>query len=216
MDKIILNAKTRTESQKNSKQVRKEGLIPAIAYGSGEENNSVVVDLIEFNKVFDKAGENTIIELVIDEKDKMEVLIHDVQMDEISGEFTHADFFRVDMKKKVETEVPLVFTGESPAVKEQGGVLIKGSDSITVRCLPGNIPHEFAVDLSSLKTFEDHIAIKDLNMSDDVESVVDTETIIASVTPPRSEAELSGLDEKIEEDVAAVEGTKESEAEKTE
>ncbi|MFC1638418.1 50S ribosomal protein L25 [Patescibacteria group bacterium] len=217
MDKIILNAKTRSESDKNSNKIRREGSIPAVTYGSGDESKSVIVDLVEFNKVYKAAGENTIIEVTIDGKDKMDVLIHATQLDPISGEFTHADFFKVDMTKKIETEIPLVFSGEAPAVKELGGVFVRGIDSVTVRCLPGNIPHEFAVDLSVLKTFDDHIAIKDLNISSDVESVVSEETIIASVAPPRSEAELDELDEKIEEDVSNVEGATEAgETEETE
>ncbi|MFC1645414.1 50S ribosomal protein L25 [Patescibacteria group bacterium] len=211
MDKIILNVKTKGESDKNSKKIRKEGLIPAVAYGSGDENRELVIAYLDFKRAYEAAGENTIIELVIDGKDKIGVLIHDIQVDSISGDFTHADFFKVDMKKKIETEIPLVFSGESAAVKEQAGVLVKGLSVVAVRCLPGNIPHEFVVDLSALNTFDDRITIKDLNIPSDVESIVGEETLVASVMQQRSEEELTGLDEKIDEDVSVVEDTVEKE-----
>ncbi|MFA6790035.1 MAG: hypothetical protein WCR65_00440, partial [Parcubacteria group bacterium] len=79
------------------------------------------------------------------------------------------------------------------------------------------IPQSFDVDVSVLATFEDRIAVKDLKVSDKVEIDIDPETVIALVTPPRSEEEMAALDEKIEEDVSKVEGvekeTKEEEGE---
>ena len=108
--------------------------------------------------------------------------------------------------EKIEAEIPLEFIGESPAVKELAGVLIKSMDEIPVSCLPGDLPKEFIADISKLKTFEDHIKISDLDISEKVKVLIEPGTIIASVAPPRSEEELTRLDEKVEEDVSKVEG----------
>ncbi|MDD3498140.1 MAG: 50S ribosomal protein L25 [Candidatus Moranbacteria bacterium] len=217
MQDIVLKATSRDLEKNNLEGNRSKGLVPAVLYGQKAENMNLWVDLKNFMKAHKKAGENTIIELEIDDKKKENVLIYDFQEDTLTGDLLHVDFYRVDMSKKIEAEIPINFVGESPAVKEQGGVLVKNIDEIEVRCLPGDIPQSFDVDVSVLATFEDRIAVKDLKVSDKVEIDIDPETVIALVTPPRSEEEMAALDEKIEEDVSKVEGvekeTKEEEGE---
>lgn len=207
MKKISLKVQSR-DSKENLKGLRREGFVPAVTYGNKKNSQDIKINTLDFKRAYDKAGENTVIEVDIDGKGKFDALIYDVQLDALSGEFVHADLFQVDMKKQVETDIPLEFVGVSPAVKELGGVLVKNVDFVEVKCLPGEIPHSLEVDLSLIKTFEDHITIGDLNIGEGVDLTSEKETVIASVTPPRSEAELSSLDEKVEEDVSKVEGMK--------
>lgn len=146
---------------------------------------------------------------------KLNVLIHDTQNEPMSGKISHVDFFQVNMKEEVETEIPLEFVGESEAVKAHGGILLKNMDAITVKCLPSDLPEKYEIDISKLVTFDDVIAIKDLNISDKVEIMHDGETVIALVSAPRTEAELDGLNQKVEEDVSKVAGViKETPADK--
>lgn len=215
MKKISLKVQVRDGNEK-LKNLRKEGFIPAVTYGNKKKNQDIKINVLDFKRAYDKAGENTVIEVEVGEKEKFNALIYDVQLDVLNGEFVHVDLFQVDMKKQVETDVPLEFIGVSPAVKELGGVLIKNIDFVEVKCLPSEIPHSFDVDLSLIKTFEDHITIGDLKVGEGVELTSEKETIIASVTPPRSEAELSSLNEKVEEDVSKVEGLKPETKEETE
>ena len=185
-------------------------LIPAVLYGGKKENKTLWVNQKEFQKLYEEAGESTIIDLVIEEDRKGEnVLIYDVQYHPLKGTCRHIDFYRVDMKKEIETNVELVFEGEASAVKELGGVLVKNIDEIEIRCLPKDLPGEIKVDLSQLKTFDDLIAIKDLNLPAGVKATLDPETVVALVTPPRTDAELEQLDETVEADVSQVEGIKE-------
>lgn len=207
MKNIILKAKSRDLEKNNLKGNRADGLVPAVLYGQKIDNQNIWVDAKGFMKAFKEAGENTIVELEIDGKKKENVLIYDFQEDSLTDEIMHIDFYRVDMTKKIEAEIPVDFTGESPAVKEQGGVLVKNIDKISVKCLPGDIPHSFEVDIAKLVTFEDRITVTDLATSDKVEIELGEDTVIALVTPPRSEEEMAALDEKIEEDVSQVEGT---------
>jgi large subunit ribosomal protein L25 len=211
MEKISLKAGLREKDNVN--QIRRDGKIPAVLYGQEKENKSIVVDGIEFNKVFEKAGENNVVVLEIDGGIKENVMIYDYQVDALSGKVAHIDFLRVNMKEEVETEIPLNFIGESPAVKESGGTLIKVLDEVEVKCLPGNMPQHFDVDLSRLVNFEDRITIGDLVVPKDVEILDNPETIIASVSEPRSEEELAELNEKVEEDVTKVSGVKEGKEE---
>lgn len=206
MTKINLNSKTREITGGKVKKFRKEGLIPAVVYGHKLKPKNLWVNFLEFEKVYGKAGESTIIELDIDEKNKSNVLIHDIQKDPVSDKFSHIDFFQVKMDEKIEADIPLEFVGEAPAVKEMGGILLKNISEIKVSCLPADLPSKIEIDISVLKTFDDHIKIKDLKISEKVKVLLDGETAIAGVTPQRTEEEIAKLNEKVEEDVTKVEG----------
>jgi large subunit ribosomal protein L25 len=110
------------------------------------------------------------------------------------------------MDEKIKTEVELVFVGDSPAVKELSGVLVKNMDKVEIECLPADLPSSIEVDISPMKTFDDYIYVKDLKIGKGVEIELDLETVVALVSPPRSEEELKGLEEKVESDVTTVEG----------
>ncbi|HBO17032.1 MAG: 50S ribosomal protein L25 [Candidatus Moranbacteria bacterium GW2011_GWE2_35_2-] len=210
---ISVKAQIREESGKKVKTLRKEGKVPAVVYGKKIKAQNLWVNALDFRRVYEKAGENTLIDLEIGEGKKMSVLIYDTQVDPLVGNFSHVDFFQVRMDEEIETEIPLEFVGEAPAVKNLGGILVTGIDEVPIRCLPGNMPSEFKINLSVLETFEDKIAVKDLPASDKVEFLVDAETIIASIAAPRSEEELADLNEKVEEDVSNVAGVEKKEVE---
>ena len=212
---LELNAKIRKTLGKKVKTLRKKGIIPAILYGTKIKSAPLEVDYKEFEKVYTEAGESTIIKLKIKGKkaqptagqpkaDK-NVLIYDVVKDPITDKFVHADFYAVQMDKLITTEVPLIFEGESPAVETEEGVLIKSIIGIEVEALPVDLPREIRVDISTLKTFDDSIHIKDLKVSESVKILAEPEKVVASVTPPRSEEELAALEEKVEEEVEEVE-----------
>lgn len=218
MEDIELNVQIR-EPGGNLKALRDKGLIPAVVYGEGQKNISLQVDYYEFEKVLKEAGESTIIHLKIGNESK-NVLIHDIAKDPVSDKFIHIDFYHVRMDKVITTQVPLVFEGESPAVKNFEGTLIKTIIEVEVEALPKDLPHELKVDISALETFDDHVKIGDLKLPEGVTLKADSEEVIASVTPPRTEEELAELDEKPEEEIEEAEKvgeeTEEGETEKPE
>ena len=210
MSDYKLNAQKREIIGSGVEKLRKEGLVPAVIYGKGKENINLAVNKIEFNKIFTKAGENSLIDLIIAEDAKPHnVLAHDVQFHPVTSEPIHIDFYEVRMDEEVETEVPLVFINESPAVKDLEGTFITNKTAVTVKCLPANIPHEINVDISKLATFEDTITANDLKIPAGVELLMDPEETIALVNPPRSEEELKELEAEVVENVEAVEATEE-------
>ncbi len=212
MKKTKLEAKSRVERGRKIGKGRKQGLVPAVIYGHGVKSESLWVNDLDLQRLMRFSGESVIIDLAIDGKDDRNVLIHEIQRDRVSNKFLHVDFFQVKMNEKIETEVELVFVGESAAVKEQSGVLVKNMDKVLVKCLPADLPSHIDVDVSMIKTFEDHVAVKNLKIPTKVEIEIDPETVIASVTPPRTEEELSKLEEKVEADVTKVEGVVKEEA----
>lgn len=203
---LELSAKLRQETGHQNKHIRKQGLIPAILYGRKVKNLSLMVGEHEFEKVYQETGESTLIKLKIDSQGEKEriVLIHDVAKDPVSDNPIHIDFYQVKMDQAIKVEVPLVFTGESAAIKEQEGVLVKNIQSLEVEALPQNLPHQIEVDISSLKTFEDNIYIKDLKLPSEVKIEAQPEEVVASVIPPRTKAELEKLEEAPEEKVEEV------------
>lgn len=213
MDKIILKSKLRKEIGKKVKKFRQDGLVPAVVYGKKIPSKNLWVNLREFEKAYGQAGENTIIELDMGGKNKVNVLIYDTQLNPLNENFSHIDFFQIRMDEKIETEIPLEFMGEAPAVKELGGVLVKNMDEVSVSCFPADLPSKMDVNIEKLKTFDDRFNVSDLEVSEKVKILLEPESIIALVAPPRSEEELAELDEKIEEDVSKVEGVKDKEEE---
>lgn len=210
MSDLQIKTEIRKEVGKGLKQLRTAGQIPGVFYGAKSKPVSLSVESLLFEKVFREAGENTVIDLDIAGK-KKKVLIKEVQYHPTTGDFIHIDFFEVDVTKKITATVPLEFTGESKAVKDEGGVLIKSIDEIEVECLPGDLPKNIIADISSLNTFEDVIKISDLDIPAAVEISLEGDNVVATVTPPRSEEELDQLDEEVKEDVEGVEGVKKEE-----
>ncbi len=202
---LRIAARTRSVTGKQVAALRREGTVPAVVYGHGVATVPIEVNEKQFLSTFEAAGESSLIDLAIGEEAPVKVLIHDIQSDPRNGRILHVDFYRVRMTEKITTDIKLVFTGVSPAVKEQGGVLVKNLTDVKVRCLPQDLLPEIPVDITALKGFEDRITITDLHLPSTIEVLGSTDDVVASVTPPRSEAELAALEETVVEAVETVE-----------
>lgn len=203
---LKLKVTKRTETGKAVEALRQNNLIPAVVYGHDVAPVSLSVNYLDFSRALKTAGESTLLELALDGEKSVNVLIHDVATHPLSGRFMHVDFYQVNMKEEIETDVPLEFIGESAAVKSLAGVLIRSLEEVKVKCLPSDLPHSLSIDLSKLATFDDAIKVKDIVLPKGVEMLDDVETVIATVAAPRTEAEMSALNEKVEMDVTKVEG----------
>jgi len=206
MQILTLNARIRDVFGKKVKSLREEGSVPAVLYGPGVENMALAVDLKEAEKIYKEAGENTIVKLKIkgDKAPERNVLIYAVSRDTLGGQLIHLDFLQVRMDQTIKAVVPLEFTGESAAVKAEGGILVKNIHEVEVEALPADLPREITVDISSLATFEDAILIKNLPVPAKVKILAEPELVVAQVQPPRSEAELEALKEEVVEKVEEV------------
>lgn len=206
MESINLQASKR-EGVGNRKpfQIRAKGKIPAIVYGSDLQPRPVTVDGREFGQVYRRAGESTLVDLVVDKATPVKVLIQDLQRDVMQGEVVHVDFFQVNMHKEIDAKIKIEIVGEAPAVRELGGTLIQTLEELEVRCLPGVLVHELQADVRGLKTFQDVVHVSDLKVPEGMQVKNDLEETVVIVEEPRSEEELAKLDEVVVADVAAVE-----------
>lgn len=192
MEKIVLKTEARETNTRTAKSVIHAGKVPAELYGHNINNLHLSVDKIEFEKVLKKAGESTLIELVLPDNKTRNVLIQDVSRHYLTSQPIHVDFYEVKMTEKLKANVAIEFIGESHAVKALGGTLVKVVNEVEVECLPTDLPHLIEVDISVLKTFEDQILIKDLPVSEKVTILADSEEVVATVQPPRDvDAELA-------------------------
>jgi len=203
VEEYELSASVRTNEK--AKNLRRSKIIPAIVYGNDFKNRPITIGIGTFNKVFSEAGESALIKLKIDNNPEIKVLVHNVQTHPVNSEIIHIDFYKVNMKQKIKTAIPIKEIGESPAVIDLEGALITNRDEVEVECLPTDLIPEIEVDISILKTFDDVVKVSDLKVPAGVEILDDPEEVIFLIQPPRSEEELAELEEEVKEDVEAVE-----------
>jgi large subunit ribosomal protein L25 len=211
MEQIAITATKREVTGRKVQGLRKAGKLPAVLYGHNVKTQGIEISEKEFAKAFKVAGESTLVNLVVDGKSQA-VLIHDVQNHYLNDQPIHVDFYAINMAEKIKVKIPLHFSGEAPAVKALSGTLVKNLSEVEVECLPGDLPHAFEIDISSLNTFEDSIRVSDLKVGTGVTVLSGTDEVIVTVTPPRTEEEMKALEEAVTEDVTAVEGVVKPEA----
>lgn len=195
----ILTA-TRRSKKDSLETIREGGMVPAVVYGARVENTLISVSSPIFSKLLKTAGESSAIVLEINgvtEKDKtikVDVLIHELQVDPVRGFPIHIDFLAIDMNKEVEVVIPLEFIGIAPAEKNGLGVLVKALHEIEIKALPKNIPHNISVDLSSLNTLEDQIHVKDIILPTGVAILTGIDEVVALVSVIKEEKEETPVD----------------------
>ena len=177
--------------------IRNNGMVPAVVYGARVENTLISVPSILFTKILKVAGESSTIVLEIagekesDKTTKVDVLIHDLQVDPIKGFPVHIDFLAIDMNKPIEVSIPLEFVGLAKAEKDGLGTLVKALHEIEIEALPKDLPHSVQVDVTSLATLEDQIHAKDIVLPKGVTLITDGEEVVALVSEAKEEVEES-------------------------
>lgn len=197
-----MNTLTATKRSKTDKLafIRNNGMIPAVVYGAQVENQPVSVLSSDFVKILKIAGETSTIVLDIagaTEKEKtvkVDVLIHEVQVDPIKGYPIHVDFLAIDMNKPVEVTIPLEFTGLAKAEKDGLGTLVKVLHEIDIEALPKDLPHNIVVDVTGIATLEDQIHVSDIKLPKGVTLITDGDEVAALVATAKEEVEEVVID----------------------
>lgn len=185
----MLNLEVKERSKKdNLSSLRQDGFMPAVFYGKKQESTPISIRLADFVKVWKNAGESTVVTLK-QKEGNLDALIHDVDFDPVTGVPRHADFYVFDKDQKIEIDVPLVFDGVAPGVKEKGGILVKVLHELKIEALPANLPHEIKVDISSLADIHSQITAQELSLPAGVTLLENPEEIVALVSEPQKEEE---------------------------
>lgn len=205
---LELTLDSREAQGKANKRLRREGFVPGVVYGKGEDSTNVQVEAKTFEVLYRAAGKTSVVKFRLPGASRATSgFIRSVQRHPLSGRALHVDYYLVNLKVEMEVDVPLTFTGEAPAVEATGGTLLHNMSSIHVKALPTDIPHEIVVDVSVLKSLDVAIHVRDLNLNRDLVTVMtDGETQVATVVPPRVEEEPETVVAEGEEGEAAEDG----------
>ncbi len=205
---LELTLDAREAQGKANKRLRREGFVPGVVYGKGEDSTNVQVEAKTFEVLYRAAGKTSVVKFRLPGASRATSgFIKSVQRHPLSGRALHVDYYLVNLKVEMEVDVPLIFTGEAPAVEATGGTLLHNLSSIHVKALPTDIPHEIVVDVSVLKSLDVAIHVRDLNLNRDLVTVMtDGETQVATVVPPRVEEEPETVVAEGEEGEGAEDG----------
>ena len=200
-----LNASTRQVLGKRSRRLHREGKLSAVVYGHSAEATPLVLDRLEFQKVFVKSGRTHLVDLVVDGSRTEKVLVREIQSHPRRLGPIHVDFYQVNLEEKIRVEVPIHLIGESAAVKRGDADVLQPIHALEVECLPTEIPEEFEVDLTPLAEIEDGLRVSELAVPKGITILADPDELVVKIVHKR---EL-----KIEEEVPAAEAAVAAEGE---
>ena len=191
MDATLEAIKRSTKGKNEARRLRAEGRIPATIYGAqkeGEQGKSfpVAVDPKPLLRILhSESGLNTLIRLKIDGEGESRVLVKEFQLDPVTHNLLHADFYRVNMDRKITVTVPFVFKGEPRGVKVEGGVLELLHREIELETLPDEIPNAIEVDVSDLG-LNQAIFVRDVTANVKWTPISDADMMLVHVITPRA------------------------------
>lgn len=204
-----LQSETRSERGKNlSRRLRRNGRLPGVVYGdsggkAASDAVAISVDPDELSSILHSdAGVNTLIGLTINTGQPTQVLVKDYQLDPITREILHVDFFRLAMDKALTVTVPVVLKGEAEGVKMQGGLVAFEQRDFAIECLPTEIPEQIEVDISGL-VIGQGVRVRDLLEGVSWTPVTDPGTLIVHVVAPKVEEEPESEEEEGEVEAGA-------------
>src|SRR3990172_3899800 len=184
-----LKAQKKTITGRKVKNLRKQGILPANLFGNNITSQAIQIDTKDYLKVFSQAGETS--------------LISDYHIDPVPSAILHVDFHQVDLTQKVTANVPIDLIGESPAVKEQGGVLNSPLSEIEIEALPTDLLERIQVDISSLKNIGDMITVSQLTVdTSKVKLNAEPDAPVVMIQEPKVEEEPEPVAETPETEVA--------------
>jgi large subunit ribosomal protein L25 len=181
-EKIELKVEKREVQGKKVKFLRNKGVVPVHLFGHNVDSLALQGDAVVLHKVVSQAGRTRLINLKVGASDKSHnVMVREVQKDPIKGSILHIDFYEVNMNEKIRVEVPIVLSGESPALKIRENMLNQNLNSLIVECLPDKMPDRILVDISSIKEVDQAVHVKDVVIPE-VAIINDPDLVIAKVS----------------------------------
>ncbi len=187
MATIELEATTRDARGSHNKPLRRVGQVPAVLYGHNVEPRAIAAEARILHRVWMRAGRTQLVDLKVDGGRAQKVLVREMQVDPRTNRPIHADFFAVNLREKLTAEVPVVLTGEAPAVVDaKVGTLQQLLNTLRVECLPADLPAQFSVDVSGLAEIDQGIHVRDIALPEGVALVhIDPDELVVKVAALR-------------------------------
>jgi large subunit ribosomal protein L25 len=184
-----LAAEPRDVLGKKVATLRSAGRLPAVVFGHGVDSMSVSVDTHDFEQLRRHTGPNALVDLTVTGGKVQPVLIQGVQVHPVTRRPLHVDLFVVRMTEELTVDVPLIPTGTSRAVVDDGGTLLHQIESVRIKALPDHLPQSIEYSIDRLVDFDASIHVRDLEIPEDVTLLTDLDEVIAKVQAPRVEVE---------------------------
>ncbi len=206
-DRPELTAEERTIIGKSVKVLRRQGLVPAIIYGTiVDEPIPVSLDARELNRTYIDYGNISLVDVHLN-GDTHTVYIRTVQQDPVTRAPLHAELFAPNLLVRMTASIPIILIGHSP---NQDGVVTQLRDTVEVEGLPTDILGAIEVDVTGLEEIDDTIWVSDLVLPGDVDLITDGEEPIVRLMEVRLELEEP---EEGDEDLEGEEGDEGAEGE---
>src|SRR5262245_30734511 len=190
-----LEATARDTFGKNeARRTRRDGRVPGVLYGEGKDATPISVEPRALLRILHSdSGANTLISLKLDGLGDTRVLVKEFQLDPVTHQVLHADFYRVAMDKAIQVTIPITVKGEPKGVKQQGGILEFVRREIVVECLPADIPEHVEVDASELMLHQG-IRVRDIPQSPKWKPITEGEAMLVHVIMPKAEEAPAAVD----------------------
>ncbi len=184
MLQVEISASVRNTSGKGPmRQLRMQGMTPAVVYGSGAEaqklqleTKTLMAKLLEFYR------KNTVVTLKVDGASEKSVMVGEVQTDPVRDTLIHVDFCEIDLQRERAFTVPVILKGKAKGV-DLGGIMVVGCNQVVLKGKPLDIPDECVVDVASM-SIGDQIKCAAIDIPDNVKLVTDAETVVVSIIKP--------------------------------
>ena len=192
MDATLEAVKREGRGKNEANRLRASGKIPAVVYGSRAEGKvpegvPVSVDPKQVLRILhSESGANTLITLRVEGSSEARVMVKEYQLDPITHQLLHADFYQLALDKAITVVVPVTLKGEPKGVKQQGGLLDFVTREIQVQCLPTEIPEHIDIDVSEMM-LNQSIRVRDLAQDSKWKAVTPPDTMIVHVVIPKAE-----------------------------
>ncbi len=188
-DRVALEARSRSLLGKKVKHLRRQGTIPGTVYGHNIPSESIEVDAREFRSVHAAAGDNQLVDLLLEGQRPRPVLIHATQIDPRRNTALHVEFYQANLREKLTARIPIHLIGESPAVKN-GLMVLSVLDGIDLECLPTDLPHFLEVDIAQLENVGDAVHVRDLAIDlDKCDVKTDLDEMVVLIAAPQAAPE---------------------------
>ncbi|MEI6532534.1 MAG: 50S ribosomal protein L25 [Candidatus Roizmanbacteria bacterium] len=185
-EKHILEAQARETLGKGVRSIRKGGIVPSNLFGAGFISRSISVSMHAFEQIYKMAHETGIVYIKVG-TEEFPTLISKIQYHPLTDKILHVDFRKIDLKKKIETTVPVKIVGESIAVNQLGGILLSQTHELLIEALPADIPEFIEVDISGLKEVGAEYKVTDLPKFSTYE-IKEEDKVIVSITAHKEQS----------------------------
>jgi len=199
MEHIELLTTTREVLGKKVRFLRRQGITPVHLFGHNVESVALQCDTAQLKRVLAQTGQTRLISLKLDKAKKpRNVVVREVQRESCTGELLHVDFYQVSMAEKIRVDVPIVPVGEAPALKLKENFLVQELNSLTVECLPDEIPNSVELDMSSLTEAGQTIHVNDIALGEGITVLNNPEQLVVKIGAKHVEELVEAEEEEVE------------------